>query len=535
MGSLTRRSLLGGALAGGGALFAPGIARVLAAEPDGEIAELPLHGEGPQRPRRRFDLLAIEWEAPAHAHIELRVRTRRGFGPWVSAPDGHDRGDRLITDPVWAGGADAFEVRSSRPLRGARAHLVTAAPAPFARAAAPRLAEPHLAAGPGQPRIIARTSWATPACRPREEPFYGSVDVAFLHHTAGATWYRRSQSPAIVRSICLFHRNVHRWNDIGYNFVIDRYGQIFEGRLGGIDEPLTGAHAGGYNLSSTGVALLGTFESIAPTQRAMDALAHLLAWKLALHGVEADGRTVVEVSRAGQVYSRYRAGTPVHLHRIAGHRDGDATSCPGAVLYRGLPALRRRVTRLQGPLSGLSAETVSGTTLSGILTTAGTPVAGATVELQRRLRSGEQETLTTATTGADGSWWATVALTRNAAVRAIYRGAPGISAVVSPPVGIDVAPQITLTAQSQQAAVGIPLVFSGTIAPSKRRVTIVVAQGQPDGTYREMREVRVAVEGGAFSRGIAFSAPGQYQVTARSERDATNAPGASVPIAMSVA
>src|SRR5207248_4392153 len=177
-----------------------------------------------------------------------------------------------------------------------------------------------------------------------------------------------------------------------------------------------------------------------PSARAMDALAHLLAWKLTLHGIDAAGGTVVQVSRAGSVYSRYRAGSQVHLHRIAGHRDGDSTSCPGSALYRRLPSLRRRTAALQGPLSALSLQVVSGTTtVSGQLTTNGQPVAGAAIEVQRRTKKGEL-TLANAATATDGTWSATPPLIHNAALRALYRGAPGISAVVSPTTAILVAP-----------------------------------------------------------------------------------------------
>ena len=92
-----------------------------------------------------------------------------------------------------------------------------------------------------------------------------------------------------------------------------------------------------------------------------------------------------------------------------------------------------------------------------------------------------------------------------------------------------------LQAQVQQTTIGIPVVFYGTVTPAKDRVTLVVAQLQPDGSWAQVREIRVAVENGSFSRGVAFSAPGQYQVTARTAADATNAPGASQPVAMTVA
>ena len=499
---------------------------------------MPVHGGAPVQAARPFDLVAVEWDTPADVRIELRTRSARGrWSAWQTAPSGHGHGPdrapaRLLSDPLWAGDAEFVELRSSRALRGARLHFVKAAPT--AHESALRFAQPELAAGPGQPPIVARSSWATSACRPRHPPYYGAVDVAFVHHTAGSNYYSRSQSAAIVRSICLFHRNVHGWNDIGYNFLVDRYGRVFEGRGGGIDEALAGAQAGGYNLASTGIAVIGTFAAVAPGAAAMNTLAHLLAWKLSLHGIDAAGRTVVEVSRYGSVYSRYRAGTPVHLHRIAGHRDGDTTTCPGSALYRRLPHLRRRTAALQGPLSALSLQVVSGTMVSGQLTTNGQPVAGAAIEVQRRTKKGEL-TLANAATATDGTWSATPPLIHNAALRALYRGAPGISAVVSPTTAILVAPQIMLQAQAQQTTVGIPVVFYGTVAPAKDRVTLVVAQLQPDGSWAQVREIRVAVENGSFSRGVAFSAPGQYQVTARSAADATNAPGSSQPVAMTVA
>jgi uncharacterized protein with LGFP repeats len=401
---------------------------------------------------------------------------------------------------------------------------------------------PPLAAGPGQPNIIARTSWATPACRPRHPAYYGEIDVAFVHHTDSASYYGPGQSAAMVRSICLFHRNVHGWNDLGYNFLVDRYGQIFEGRAGGIDEPLAGAQAGGYNLVSSGIAMLGTFSYSTPSARAMRSLSQLLAWKLSLHGIAAKGRTTVVVSPYGSVYSRYPAGSHVSLNRIAGHRDGDTTSCPGGALYSRLPRLRNAVDGMQGPISALSATPAAPTfsypnpaTVSGTLTSNGQPVPGAAIELQHR-RSAEQTTVATATTAADGTWSAGAPFPHNATLRALYRGAPGISAIVSVTVDVAIAPQVTLSAQSQEATTGVPIVFSGTVAPAKPRVTFVISQLQPDAvTYAEVRRFAVAVNAdGTFSRGVAFSGPGQYQVVAATETDDTNVNGLSAPVAMTV-
>ena len=137
-----------------------------------------------------------------------------------------------------------------------------------------------------------------------------------------------------------YHKFVRNFFDIGYNFVIDAFGRIWEARAGGIDEPVVGAQAGAYNEESTGVAVLGTFTSVVPPQAAITALEHLLAWKLALHGVPALGRVMVVVDPADAFYTPFRPGAHVMLPRVAGHRDGDLTGCPGTAFYDRLPAIR---------------------------------------------------------------------------------------------------------------------------------------------------------------------------------------------------
>jgi hypothetical protein len=104
-----------------------------------------------------------------------------------------------------------------------------------------------------------------------------------------------------------------------------------------------GAQAGSYNAVSTGVAMLGTFMSAMPTTATMSALRRLLAWKLPLHGVPTLGKATVEVDPAAAFYTPFAPGQLVEVPRIAGHRDGDLTDCPGDDLYARLPALRIQV------------------------------------------------------------------------------------------------------------------------------------------------------------------------------------------------
>ena len=227
---------------------------------------------------------------------------------------------------------------------------------------------------------------------------------------------------------------------------------------GGIDEPVVGAQAGGYNLVSTGVAILGDFGTALPSEPAFAALQQLLAWKLSLHGVPITGQVTVRVDPAGAVYSRFPAGAAVVLPHIAGHRDGDSTDCPGDALYAQLPAVRRRARLLAGrPLLATLTATASAltapgpATLSGTLTALdGTPVPDAAVALQSRALAGAaggplETTVAELITDAGGRFAAALPVSFNASLRALFAGATGLPATVSVPLDLSVAPALTLT------------------------------------------------------------------------------------------
>jgi hypothetical protein len=481
---MTRRSVLAlgaGAMAGG--LLGPGGALAALADPPPSLSEQWLGrlamGASTIELARHADLVGVQWQAPAEAGIELRFRERGGtWSGWVSAgrhghgPEAPAAGDTLVGEPVWTGGASAVQLRATRALSGVRLHLIDVSGGlgarrvarmlgPLASAAALAHATPVLAAGAGQPPIIARRAWARGVAHPRVAPSYGAVRMAFVHHTENPNGYAPGEVPAMLRAIYAFHRYVNGWNDIGYNFVLDSYGRIFEARAGGIDEPVIGAHAGGYNLASTGVAVLGSFSSAPISPAARRALERLLAWKLSLHGVPAQGSVTVRVNPAGASYSRFPANARVPLPRIAGHRDADSTDCPGGALYRQLPGIRPRVLRLAGratratlELSGAVAPAPSPpppgaepapapTLLGSVQFLDGAPIAGATVQLQARSvsRKGEvvsERTIAQALTDAQGRWSlpASVAATGAAGVwlRALCAGSAGVGAAVSEPL-----------------------------------------------------------------------------------------------------
>ncbi|MER6128559.1 N-acetylmuramoyl-L-alanine amidase [Streptomyces sp. NPDC001795] len=196
-----------------------------------------------------------------------------------------------------------------------------------------------------RPRIVTRHGWgADEGLREGGFIYTDSVKVAFVHHTASGNNYSCSQAPSVIRSIYRYHVVSSGWRDIGYNFLVDKCGNIYEGRAGGVAKPVMGAHTLGFNSNSTGIAVLGSYGSVDPPAAAVDALAELAAWKLGLYGLDPRGKTYLE-SAGGNLYPK---GTNVRLNVISGHRDGFATECPGRLLYGKLGLVRSIAARLQG-------------------------------------------------------------------------------------------------------------------------------------------------------------------------------------------
>ena len=205
--------------------------------------------------------------------------------------------------------------------------------------------------------MIPRASWGADQVPPRSGPSYGAVQAAFVHHTAGTIEYGPEESPGIVLGIARYHRESNGWNDIGYNFLVDRYGNVFEGRAGGIEAAVIGAQAQGFNSDTTGIACLGTFTAL-PLDEAGDGGAGAAdRLEAELHGVPVNGQ--VTLISGGGATNRYPAGTPVVFERISGHRDANQTTCPGDQLYAQLPDLRTRASRYAFAASGITVKAAS--------------------------------------------------------------------------------------------------------------------------------------------------------------------------------
>jgi hypothetical protein len=197
-----------------------------------------------------------------------------------------------------------------------------------------------------RPAIISRHTWHADEKAVREKPVYSkSVEIVFVHHTNHSDDYDcHDDVPGMLRSMQEHHIHDMGWNDLGYNFVVDRCGNIYEGRAGGVDRRVQGAHTKGFNARSVGIAALGRFGDGRKVPRAMlAAIAAVAAWKLS---PQADPLGRVRVVSTNDK-SRYPKGKAVNLNTISGHRDGYETDCPGEALYDALPLVRKLAARLR--------------------------------------------------------------------------------------------------------------------------------------------------------------------------------------------
>lgn len=200
-----------------------------------------------------------------------------------------------------------------------------------------------------RPQIYSRAQWgADERMRDKSSLRYFEVHAGFVHHTVNSNNYSRAQVPSLMRGIYAYHTQSRGWSDVGYNFIVDRFGRIWEGRYGGVDRPVVGAHTLGYNDYSFAMSALGNFDITRPSNALVAAYGRLMAWKLSLHGVDAGSMSQVVGSR------RFPA--------INGHRDAGSTACPGRYLYAKLGTIRSLANNYQASFEGRDkATSLSGT------------------------------------------------------------------------------------------------------------------------------------------------------------------------------
>jgi hypothetical protein len=320
--------------------------------PDPSYQEIPLDGPSVQAETAPFGMVGITWPEGV-AGVTAKVRVQRDgqwtdwqpmqiedeHGPDPSDPEGIERAG---TEPLWVGnatGVQASAVTASGAVSDAKVVLIqpgvlssdSEEPGGPVEAASSRAPYP-------MPLMVSRKRWGADerlrahngaSCvRPK---YTSTVLAAFVHHTADRNDYTRTQVPAMVRAMYAYHVKSRGWCDLGYNFLVDRFGRVFEGRYGGAQLPVLGAHTSSFNANSFGVAVIGNFEQTAPPPAMLESTARVIAWKLDANYRSPLATVVLDGNR---------------LHTVSGHRDTKATACPGTQLYNKLGWLKQRVNTL---------------------------------------------------------------------------------------------------------------------------------------------------------------------------------------------
>ena len=313
--------------------------------------------------------------------IEVKVRENGVWSEWepVAEPDGGPDEDsaegrraaahsaRVTTEPLLTSRADAFTVRvtptDGQVPEGFGALVIdpgtSAADAQVgataqAAAPAPSVDFPYPA-----PKIISRAGWGADENLRTSDPecvtpdYDNTIKIGFVHHTASTNNYTATTAFEQLRAIYAYHIQGFGWCDFGYNFLVDKYGRIFEGRWGGVDRPVHGAHTGGFNTDTFAVSALGNYEEVGAPDGMVNSIAQVLGWKLGMYARDVYGRDTL-VSAGGGT-SKYPAGVSVTFNVISGHRDPGNTLCPGQFLYDRLPQIRQIA-------AGVAQQTYTGIT-----------------------------------------------------------------------------------------------------------------------------------------------------------------------------
>jgi len=323
----------------------------------------------------RFTMVGVTCRPPARqGPVSVRLRTSEDGATWsewyeaaLDRTSGADGGAALaFTEPIWTGGgryvqvtaqAAASELSTPVELRGVRVVAINSTEDADGGAVVLGVVRQTMATVAGldltppvgamttRPDIVTRSEWGANESYRSGTPDFATVKMAFVHHTASGNSYSRSQAPAIVRGVYYYHTKSLHWSDVGYNFLVDRYGTVYEGRYGGVTMGPIGAQTLGFNTGSTGISVIGTFSKVVPPSAAVNALEKLLAWKLDVHHVDPLGSATLTCGY-GQ---KFATGQKVKFNVIAGHRDANYTDCPGTKLYGLLPSIRKAVAALGRP------------------------------------------------------------------------------------------------------------------------------------------------------------------------------------------
>lgn len=323
----------------------------------------PGRGERPQVLTRKrsvapFTVAGVSWSgasavASKDITINVRVRESGSWGSWqtLSIPDeGPDAGAaeartaRTGTVPLVSSGANGIQVRVDTATGVQLPDLKVTTIDPGQSEAdddlVPTLPPGTATAAATQPSIITRAAWGADEKLRKPTTLNSTVKAITIHHTAGTNNYTPETAAAQVRGIYAYDTLGLGWSDIAYNFLVDKWGRIYEGRAGSLTQAVRGAHAMGFNVDTMGVSAMGNYETAAAPAVMVDAMAKVAGWKLSQYGRDPLGKTQL-VSQGG-TGAKFGAGVTATLPVINPHQDTSYTLCPGKYLSPALPALRTK-------------------------------------------------------------------------------------------------------------------------------------------------------------------------------------------------
>ena len=325
-----------------------------------------------------FTVLGVSWRDTADLTdpvIRYRVRQADVWSDWEAvgasdiAPDTGSRDDRGsrrgATDAIVALDADGLQIwaeAATGTISGLKAVLIDPGTDPAGAAATTqgsstggdaviRNAAVLPAAPAAGPAIVTRAAWgADESLRTCNADLAPTTLAAAVHHTASTNAYNPEDVPGLHRGFLAYHTRPEAdggrgWCDIGYNFLVDKFGRVFEGRAGSITKAVVGVHTGGSTAApSASRRSATTAPPPRPRSALLESLSQVIAWKFKTFRI-LGGSTVTMVSGGGAI--QYPEGTVVTFPTVYSHRDAqDTTACPGQNLFDQMPYLRSRVADL---------------------------------------------------------------------------------------------------------------------------------------------------------------------------------------------
>lgn len=308
------------------------------------------------------NLVGVTWPGTttmaAKATVAVRAQTAKGWQEWqelaIDAVKEQTTGKvtKYGTEPIWVDGATRVQVRVAAPAKDLLKTASLAAVTSRETAADAQLT-PTAVAGAANaayvPSVISRAGWgANESLRKGCVPSVRETSkVVVVHHTAGQNSYTKAQSASIIRGIYAYDTGGLGWCDVAYNMIVDKYGQKFEGRFGGLSRPVKGAHADSFNNYTFGISILGNYDTTRVPEAGMSALKQGIAMRLSQFYIAPYGSTTLYSEYNGTT-SRYAKGSAYYAKNIAAHRESSNTACPGRYLYPRMDELRAGAAALAG-------------------------------------------------------------------------------------------------------------------------------------------------------------------------------------------